>query len=769
MKKMNNDFDFIKDKFDQSGVNAPEQINEQLVMDRIAYVQPLAEVKKPHTIRNAGIAAAAIAVVTAAGVAVSGIISNVSKPSPVVVGGTAFKTPLVRFSDYKQLEESLDKAAKFSKFYSGSYYYNDIYTTDAIAEEYAADSYSTGTSGSSAGGTTGGNSLNNSDSGLGASPGAGSYHNSTYEQVVGVSEADTVKTDGRFIYALSSDKNTIYVYSADKENSKIVAQTGTDDKFISTCDFFIRDNKLIVLSNKTVDPKEYTATSDSAEDSDGDAVYKPYTQVTEIAEYDTSNAGSGELKLIDSFMQAGSYCSSRMIDGMLYVVSNSLPTGSKYVPFTCNGASGDEAVLSRIPADCLYSVENPTDSNILVVSSIDTDKSAQATITKAILGSADTIYCNRDNLYVTALDYSDEYYNTIIDYETRYDSQTDEALDGIESFWSESSSATGFFENDEDEDEEENPKDKLFYDDIYSSFSAPEKTQIIKISLSDEIEFVASNSVVGMINNQYSLDEYQGKLRVATTSENFLTWEDTNNFFVLDESLNQIGEIKGFATGESIKAVRYIDETAYVITYEQTDPLFVIDVSNPSAPAITGEVKISGFSTMLVPIDGNTLLGIGYHTTDGDDLIGMEIQDGLKIVTFDVSDKANPKVIDTKVFENYSSQVQYNPKALLVNFERGDFAVPMNYWRMDYSAAYDAEAEEYDRIDPEVRNGVLNFRIDDGKINVIDNYTSDRFTGEYDTIDRCVYVDDYIYMLGTVENGKTYGESTPQIDCVQYK
>ena len=64
---------------------------------------------------------------------------------------------------------------------------------------------------------------------------------------------------------------------------------------------------------------------------------------------------------------------------------------------------------------------------------------------------------------------------------------------------------------------------------------------------------------------------------------------------------------------------------------------------------------------------------------------------------------------------------------------------------------------------------MLNFRIDDGKINVIDNYTSDRFTGEYDTIDRCVYVDDYIYMLGTVENGKTYGESTPQIDCVQYK
>ena len=83
---------------------------------------------------------------------------------------------------------------------------------------------------------------------------------------------------------------------------------------------------------------------------------------------------------------------------------------------------------------------------------------------------------------------------------------------------------------------------------------------------------------------------------------------------MLDSGLNQIGAVEGFAKDESIKAVRYMGDTAYVITYEETDPLFVIDLSTPSDPQILGKVKISGFSTMLVPIDENTVLGIGYNT-----------------------------------------------------------------------------------------------------------------------------------------------------------
>ncbi|MBQ2569385.1 MAG: beta-propeller domain-containing protein, partial [Ruminococcus sp.] len=260
-------------------------------------------------------------------------------------------------------------------------------------------------------------------------------------------------------------------------------------------------------------------------------------------------------------------------------------------------------------------------------------------------------------------------------------------------------------------------------------------------------------------------DEYNGKLRVATTSRDS-EQNEINNLYVLDENLRQLGSVTGFAQNESIKAVRYINDTAYVITYEQTDPLFVIDVSDPSQPAIKGEVKISGFSTLLVPVDDNTLLGIGYHTTDiteGD--AAMEMQDGVKIVTFDVSDKSDPKVLDTQIFENYYSAVQHDPKALLVNFERGDFTIPMSKqeWTLD---GWKNTSE------------ALNFRVENGKIKIIDRYVSEKFSDQDSNLERCVHVGDNIYLLGThykeeyryedsVYNG--YVEYRADIDSTPYK
>ncbi|WP_316609446.1 beta-propeller domain-containing protein, partial [uncultured Ruminococcus sp.] len=239
---------------------------------------------------------------------------------------------------------------------------------------------------------------------------------------------------------------------------------------------------------------------------------------------------------------------------------------------------------------------------------------------------------------------------------------------------------------------------------------------------------------------------------------------EVNNLYVLDSGLNQIGSVEGFAKDESIKAVRYMGDTAYVITYEETDPLFVIDLSTPSDPQILGEVKISGFSTMLVPIDGNTVLGIGYNT-DNVYYTDMEVQDGIKIVTFDVSDKTNPKVLDTKVFKGYYSEVQNNPKALLVNTERNDFTIPFSCYGDGYS--------NYDSY-----SGVINFRISDGKIDIVDEYRSDVFVSSENgsaEVSRCVYVGNTIYMLGNVWEYDYYIKNNTDdvyrtsIDWVDYK
>jgi uncharacterized secreted protein with C-terminal beta-propeller domain len=115
-------------------------------------------------------------------------------------------------------------------------------------------------------------------------------------------------------------------------------------------------------------------------------------------------------------------------------------------------------------------------------------------------------------------------------------------------------------------------------------------------------------------------------------------------------------------------------DTAYVITYQAIDPLFVIDLSHPDDPEILGEVKIDGFSSQLVPIGNNKLLGIGYAT--GDNGYGGEYAAGLKLALFDTSDPTEPKVIDSREFENMDSPAQNTHLALTVNSEKGYYAIP---------------------------------------------------------------------------------------------
>ena len=653
MKKT--DFDSIKEKFDNSGVNAPDALHE----DRIAGMlpeQPLQALPPKQSRKKvvAGVsAAAAFAVVTAGAVTFTSLFH---KPfSPKFVAGTA---SLRAFGSRDELTEEVKKIQNIRKRNSTDP--RDWIYGNALPEKSAE--------------------YNHFDAALpdtGSSSGSSS-HNSTYVQATGVDEADCVKTTATHIFYLNG--NTIHIFSAEGKNAKEVGTVeGTDENSLS--DFYVSGDRLITLG----------------------VAYRDSGVYTEAVVYDISDVSA--VKKSGGFSQSGDYLSSRMIGDTLYMVSNHNARYELDLPQTGAAVStADSATMDEIPYTDVFSVETPTGSNFLVVSRVDVKTDAQVTKSKAILGSGNIIYCNQENLYVTAHEFSPETYSNMF-----------KSVSG--NYW-----------------------------DIYGGDI---DTQIIKISLADGIDFVASEKVNGTVNNQYALDEYNGKLRVATTSRDS-EQNEINNLYVLDENLRQLGSVTGFAQNESIKAVRYINDTAYVITYEQTDPLFVIDLTDPTTPVITGEVKISGFSSMLVPVDENTVLGIGYHTEDeGWD---MEIQEGLKIVTFDVSDKNNPKVLDTKVFKNYYSEVQYNPKALLVNFERGDYTIPYSY--SDWNAWDDAY---YETRKIENRSGVINFRVDGGKINIVDEYVSDVF--RYSTVDRCVYVGDMIYMLGYDSD----------IDCVQYK
>jgi uncharacterized secreted protein with C-terminal beta-propeller domain len=348
---------------------------------------------------------------------------------------------------------------------------------------------------------------------------------------------------------------------------------------------------------------------------------------------------------------------------------------------------------SDLSAKSIYTIDNPSDSVFLVLSRINVNNVENDYESKAVLGIANDIYCNKDNLYVTGNVYVKN------DTATSDEATTNQVNSNINNFnW---------------------------------SVNNPD-TQIVKVDIKNGLNFVATATVKGCINNQYSLDEYEDNLRVATTIySDTNSKKDTNNLYVLDSSLNELGTIKGFAKGENIEAVQYVDGYAYVITYEETDPLFVMDLQNPENPKILGSVKINGFSSMLVPIDSNTILGIGYN----DD------ENGIKLALFDVSNKAKPKVLDSKVIENADSTVQYSPKALVCNTQRDNYTIPVTFWEDDYADS---------------KGGEVTFSINEGKIKIENTYKSDKL--EYG--EHCVFVNDNIYILDSC--------SPNEIDCTNY-
>jgi uncharacterized secreted protein with C-terminal beta-propeller domain len=211
--------------------------------------------------------------------------------------------------------------------------------------------------------------------------------------------------------------------------------------------------------------------------------------------------------------------------------------------------------------------------------------------------------------------------------------------------------------------------------------------------------------VTGHLLNQYSLDEYNGKLRLATTrGQSWITpflpmmqgvgvMEDQavsnisapiradssnsiNNVYVLDESLKTIGKIESLAPGERIYSARFMGGRAYLVTFKQTDPLFVIDLSNPEKPVVLGQIKIPGFSNYLHPYDENTLIGLGKDVIDKGDQ-GIEVL-GLKLSLFDVTEPTEPKELSAITLGGRGSDTAalYDYKAFLFDKEKNLLVIP---------------------------------------------------------------------------------------------
>ena len=169
-----------------------------------------------------------------------------------------------------------------------------------------------------------------------------------------------------------------------------------------------------------------------------------------------------------------------------------------------------------------------------------------------------------------------------------------------------------------------------------------QRTEIYQFDISGagKPKHVASGGVPGSLLNQYSLSEHEGNLRVATTVAG---GEESHSMVSVltrrGKALAQVGRVDGLGKGERIYAVRFLGDTAYVVTFRQTDPLYTVDLSDPAKPKVTGELKITGYSAYLHPVGDGRLLGIGQEATS----TGMTT--GTQVSLFDTSDQRGAKRI----------------------------------------------------------------------------------------------------------------------------
>ena len=210
-----------------------------------------------------------------------------------------------------------------------------------------------------------------------------------------------------------------------------------------------------------------------------------------------------------------------------------------------------------------------------------------------------------------------------------------------------------------------------------------EKTTVHRIHVENgDIKYEASSEVPGYVLNQFSMDEYEGYFRIATTTGHIArTWGETtsrNNVYVLDMDLDIVGKLEDLAPGEKIYSARFMGDRCYLVTFRKVDPLFVIDLKNPSNPKVLGKLKITGYSDYLHPYDENHIIGVGKETEAAEQGDFAWYQ-GVKISLFDVSDVEKPKEIAKYEIgdRGTDSPLLWDHKAILFDKSRNLLVIPV--------------------------------------------------------------------------------------------
>jgi len=585
---------------------------------------------------------------------------------------------LQQFKDYGQLKKYVAEKARIASFVQGLPYGGGgiMVNGGRVAEDLAGPV----PTGSKLRNESGAQSMESYKS----MKAPASEFSTTNIQMAGVDEADIVKSDGKYLYVLAGKKLVIArAYPADAAG--VLSTTGIGGE---PTGIFVRDDRLVVFAHDFNRPNSSLRTS-----------------VFDLKD-------KSKPKLIKEFSLTGaSYITSRMINNYVYLIA--------YMPTDLNLPSGyfgqelklPEIVLGNkkvitVPAGKIkyfkdeyypayrYSLVTTLNLNTLLVSN-----------EVLLTGLTQEVFVSQNNIYLTSpgpgnvVPLMEKYLNSLA---LAVPGKTGEKIKALSQ--SAHSPAEKIIEVEKlageikglklDEvkmarlNEEVAKEMALFYD----------KTTIHKLNLAGQkVKYQTSAEVAGRVLNQFSMDEHKGYFRVATTSHEPSRWQEStmNNIFVYDEKLKPVGQLTGLAPGERIYSARFLGERVYLVTFRETDPFFVIDLTHPERPKTLGYLKIPGFSNYLHPYDENHIIGIGKETA-GEIIIEEDARPGqsgiispprprwqnaVKIALFDVTNPEQPKEKAKYIIErdNADSLALNDHKAFLFSKSKNLLALPVSY------------------------------------------------------------------------------------------
>jgi hypothetical protein len=463
----------------------------------------------------------------------------------------------------------------------------------------------------------------------------GQDYSGTNVQEVGVDEGDIVETDGDFVYVASQDGlRIVSVADADVVAEPELPQ-GTHQLLLDG------DRLVVVTSSWGGSPDTIVSLFDVDDPTSPRLLRRSHLEGSVVAT--RSVDGVARLVITTSFDQRLPFVQPNQfgldeesaLERNKEIISES--TVEDWLPrWFDEAADGDFGQMAQLlPCESVAAPPDFAGLGLTWIGSIDIDGDGTPVGSAGIVSTGDTVYASTDNLYIATQNWDWQWGSPV---------PIDDAT------------ATTAPEED----------------------PGPPPTMIHQFSLDDgtAATYVASGQVEGRLLNQFAMSAHNGDLRVATTTDDWGGFGDQSEstVFVLrpeGDELRQISSVGGLGKDEQIYAVRFIGDLAYVVTFRQIDPLYVIDLSDPANPVEAGELKIPGYSAYLHPVGDGLLLGVGQDATDTGRTTGTQLS------LFDVSDPTDPQRISTLAIGGYS-EVEWDHKAFLFWPQDGTIVLPVS-------------------------------------------------------------------------------------------